>query len=125
MDQAIHRSDQNSSVNSESQSSDLYASLPLCRPSDSGQFNAKGELNHRFLLLQGFFKRFSTGLLIQLLLHFSGSPLRFIRQPTLFFRTLNRNVLNLGKFFGFYCAIYRVRVTFALILFTFSSLSLV
>jgi len=59
-------------------------------------------------LILGFLKRFSTGLLIQLLLHFTASPLRFIRQPTLFFRTLNRNVLSLGKFFGFYCAIYRL-----------------
>ncbi|CAF1311827.1 unnamed protein product [Adineta steineri] len=59
-------------------------------------------------ILLGFLKRFSVGVFIQLILHFTSSPLRFLRHPTLFFYTLNRNVFNLGKFFGFYSAIYRL-----------------
>ncbi|UJR15017.1 hypothetical protein I4U23_001994 [Adineta vaga] len=64
---------------------------------------------HCFLhVLLGFAKRFSIGVLIQLLLHLTSSPLRFLRHPLLFFSTLNRNVFNLGKFLGFYSAIYRL-----------------
>ncbi|CAF1487993.1 unnamed protein product [Adineta ricciae] len=59
-------------------------------------------------VLLGFVKRFFVGVLIQLLLHFISSPLRFLRHPTLFFLTLNRNMLSLGKFLGFYSAIYRI-----------------
>jgi len=41
-------------------------------------------------------------------LHLTTSPIQFLRHPTLFFSTLNRNVFNLGNFLGFYSAIYRL-----------------
>ncbi len=53
-------------------------------------------------------KRFSAGVLIQLILNVVKSPIQFLRHPLLFFSILNRNTLNLGYFFGFYSFIYRV-----------------
>ena len=60
---------------------------------------------------QGFLKRFSIGVLIQLVVHFIRSPVQFLKHPLAFFRTLNITTLNLGLFLGLYSGIYRVSVT--------------
>ena len=63
---------------------------------------------NQLLEFQGFLKRFSIGVLIQLAVHFTRSPVQFLKHPLAFFRTLNRTTLNLGFFLGLYSGIYRV-----------------
>ncbi|CAF3872396.1 unnamed protein product, partial [Rotaria sordida] len=63
---------------------------------------------HCFIhVLLGFLKRFLAGILIQMILHFTTSPIQFLQHPILFFSTLYKKGFNLGKFLGFYSAIYR------------------
>jgi len=61
--------------------------------------------------LQGFAKRFSVGVFIQLILHLTKSPIQYFKHPLSYFRSLNRSTLSLGLFFGFYSGIYRVNST--------------
>ncbi|CAF3593400.1 unnamed protein product [Rotaria socialis] len=58
-------------------------------------------------VLLGFIKRFLAGVLIQFILHFTSSPLKFLRHPTHFFATLTKSSFDLAKFLGLYSAIYR------------------
>ncbi|CAF2579295.1 unnamed protein product [Rotaria sp. Silwood2] len=68
--------------------------------------------NHKYRclihILLGFIKRFLAGVLIQMILHFTTSPIRFLQHPILFFSTLYKKGFSLGKFLGFYSAIYRL-----------------
>ena len=94
---------------SKSEPSDLYTPIPLLHSHTPGSFSfVAGCVIEPRVPSQGFAKRFSAGLLIQLILNFTSSPLRFLRHPSSFFRSLNKNLFSLGKFFGFYSAIYRV-----------------
>lgn len=59
-------------------------------------------------ILSGFAKRFSVGVIIQLILHLTKSPFQYFKHPLSYFRSLNRSTLSLGLFFGFYSGIYRL-----------------
>ncbi|CAF3658476.1 unnamed protein product [Rotaria sp. Silwood1] len=59
-------------------------------------------------ILLGFLKRFLVGVLIQMILHLTTSPIQFLQHPILFFSTLYKKGFSLGKFFSFYSAIYRL-----------------